>query len=75
MLSLKKIYLKDSTTLVIGFKQKKNLYFSETKLKGYTIGVAYIHNCTPKLITKVKSRYLLVKEDINKPKPRPISAT
>lgn len=67
----KKDNLKISTTEVIGFNAEKILYFSGIILRGYTIGVANIHNWTAKDITKVKSLYFVVKADIKIPNPKP----
>ena len=66
----KKDNLKNSTIEVSGFKIKYNLYSSETKLSGKTIGVAYSHNCMIKPKANVKSLYFVVNEEINIPKPR-----
>ena len=38
---------------------------------GYTTGVAYINNCTANPINTVKSRYLVVIDEMIMPKPRP----
>ena len=62
--------LNNSTIEVTGFKAAIILYFSGTILSGYTIGVANIHNCNPKLRANVKSRYLDVKADNKIPTPR-----
>ena len=46
--------------LVIGLMLTSHLYLSETVLKGYITGVAYISNCTPNVTRNERSRYLVV---------------
>jgi hypothetical protein len=59
---------------VRGFARIKILYLSGITDRGYIIGVAYIHSCTPNPIRLVKSLYLVVSEEIIIPKPSPRSA-
>ena len=45
--------------------------FSFAKDRGYTIGVAYISNCTPKVTRNWKSLYFVVIDEMMIPKPIP----
>ena len=47
------------------------LYSLGTELSGYIIGVAYINSCVPKLTKKLKSLYLVVRDEIIIPNPKP----
>tara|TARA_B100002051_G_C16496772_1_gene515736 strand:+ start:380 stop:721 length:342 start_codon:yes stop_codon:yes gene_type:complete len=69
-LTPKKAPLNNSTIDVAGFRAEIILYFSGTILKGYTIGVANIHNCNPKLKAKVRSRYFAVRAESKMPTPK-----
>jgi hypothetical protein len=65
-------YLNVSTTGVSGFQAIKERYdlFARKDI-GYAMGVAYISNWTAKLISRDRSRYLVVKEEMIMPDPSP----
>jgi hypothetical protein len=63
--------LKASIMEVTGFIKRICCDFGETIESGYTTGLAYIISCTPNPTRKVKSLYLVVKEEIRIPKLKP----
>lgn len=70
----KKANRKISIIAVIGFSISSQRKESITIETGYTTGVAYIHNCTPKETNNDKSLYFVVIEDTIMPHPSPKQA-
>lgn len=67
-----KAYFQLSTIGVSGFHcihLPYHLFFMNDK--GYTMGVTYMSSCTPKPINTVRSRYLVVSDEMIIPRPSP----
>ena len=62
-------YLNVSTMDVTGFNAAIHCLLGDNSLKGYIMGVAYIHNCTKKEKRFCKSLYFVVIEETIIPKP------